>query len=59
LINNDFDGSNNLNLSYNNIIKIVSKARLDQQSQFFYFQHTLEHISTGVISFKNDGILIY
>ena len=48
------DSISKLNLSYNNIIEIVKKARLDQQTQYLYFQYTLEHISTGIISFKDD-----
>jgi len=49
------DGAGRLNLSYNKIIGIVKKARLDQQTQYLYFQYTLEHIPTGIISFKKDG----
>jgi nitrogen fixation/metabolism regulation signal transduction histidine kinase len=49
------DSISKLNLSYNNIIDIVKKARLDEQTQYLYFQYTLEHISTGIISFKEDG----
>jgi len=46
---------NKLNLSYNNIIEIVKKAKLDQHTQYLYFQNTLEHLSTGIISYKDDG----
>lgn len=46
---------NKLNLSYNKIIEIVKKAKLDQHTQYLYFQYTLEHLSTGIISFKDDG----
>ena len=49
------DSIGKLNLSYNNIIEIVKKARLDQQTQYLYFQYTLEHLSTGIISYKKDG----
>jgi nitrogen fixation/metabolism regulation signal transduction histidine kinase len=49
------DSIGKLNLSYNNIIEVVKKARLDQQTQYLYFQYTLEHISTGIISYKKDG----
>ena len=51
------DSISKLNLSYNNIIDIVKKARLDQQAQYLYFQYTLEHISTGIISYKKDGTI--
>ncbi|MBI9055925.1 MAG: GHKL domain-containing protein [Bacteroidales bacterium] len=49
------DSIGKLNLSYNSIIEIVKKARLDQQTQYLYFQYTLEHLSTGIISYKKDG----
>jgi len=49
------DSISKLNLSYNSIIEIVKKARLDQQTQYLYFQYTLEHLSTGIISYKKDG----
>lgn len=49
------DSIDKLNLSYNSIIEIVKKARLDQQTQYLYFQYTLEHLSTGIISYKKDG----
>ena len=49
------DALGQLNLSYNQIIEIVKQTRLDQHSQYLYFQHTLEHISTGIISFKKNG----
>jgi signal transduction histidine kinase len=49
------DSISKLNLSYNKIIDIIKKARLDQEAQYLYFQYTLEHISTGIISFKKDG----
>ena len=44
-----------LHITYNDIIDIVKKARIERESQFYYFQYTLEHIPVGVLSISRDG----
>jgi nitrogen fixation/metabolism regulation signal transduction histidine kinase len=45
-----------LNFSYNEIIDVVKNARLEKEAGYHYFQHILELIPVGIISYrKEDG----
>lgn len=44
-----------LNLSYNEIVKVVQQARSERESQYHYFQYTLEFIPVGVLSFDRSN----
>jgi nitrogen fixation/metabolism regulation signal transduction histidine kinase len=41
-----------LNLTYNDIVDVVKDARLERESQYHYFQYTLELIPVGVLSYN-------
>jgi nitrogen fixation/metabolism regulation signal transduction histidine kinase len=43
-----------LSLQSNEIINIVKDARIERESQYHYFQYTLELIPVGVISFDKE-----
>jgi signal transduction histidine kinase len=45
----------NLNLQSNQIIEIVKNARIERESQYHYFQYTLELIPVGVLSFNKEN----
>jgi nitrogen fixation/metabolism regulation signal transduction histidine kinase len=45
-----------LNLTYNDIVDVIKDARLERESQYHYFQYTLELIPVGVLSYNiSDG----
>ena len=46
-----------LNLTFNQIIDIVKKAKLDKASESQYFQSTVEHVGIGLISYSEDGTI--
>ena len=47
---------NALNLTYNDIVDVLKNARLERESQYHYFQYTLELIPVGVVSYNiSDG----
>lgn len=52
------DGDNSfreLNLSLNQIISTLKDAKKDKEAQSVYLRNTVEHISTGLISFDDEG----
>ena len=44
-----------LNLTYNEIIDTIRRARIDKEAEHHYFRNTIDHIGTGLISFNSMG----
>lgn len=44
-----------LNLSFNRILGNIQNSNKDREAQNLYFRNTVEHISTGLISFDRNG----
>lgn len=44
-----------LNNAFNNVIKEFQKARTEKEANFRYLQTVVQHISIGLIVFKQDG----
>lgn len=53
--NDDGDSSfRKLNITFNEIISNIKEAKRDKEAQSVYFRNTLEHISTGLITWDHD-----
>ncbi len=44
-----------LNLTYNEIIDTIRRARIDKEAEHHYFRNTIDHVGTGLISFNSNG----
>jgi len=44
-----------LNLTYNEIIDTIRRARIDKEAEHHYFRNTIDHVGTGLISFNEQG----
>lgn len=54
--NDDGDQSfRELNITLNQIISNIKEAKRDKEAQSVYFRNTLEHISTGLITWDSEG----
>jgi two-component system, NtrC family, nitrogen regulation sensor histidine kinase NtrY len=42
-------------LSYNEIVDLIRKSRLDKELEHQYFRNTIEHINTGILSYDSEG----
>ncbi len=42
-------------LSYNEILDLIRKSRLDKELEHQYFRNTVEHIKTGILSYDSEG----
>lgn len=46
-----------LNKSLNRVNELIKKTRIEQQQQEQYFQTILEHVSIGIITFNDTGLI--
>ena len=44
-----------LNLTYNEILDSIQKAKIEKEEEHHYFQNTIEHVGIGLISFDETG----
>lgn len=44
-----------LNLTYNEIIDSIQKVKIEKEAEHHFFQNTIEHVGTGLISFDEAG----
>lgn len=42
-------------LSYNEILDLVRKSRLDKELEHQFFRNTIEHLNTGILSYDDAG----
>ena len=48
---------NELNISLNNVNELIKHIKFDLQEQEQYFKTILEHISTGIITYNENGTI--
>ena len=41
-------------LSYNEILDLIRKSRLDKELEHQYFRNTIEHLNTGILSYDSE-----
>jgi nitrogen fixation/metabolism regulation signal transduction histidine kinase len=42
-------------LSYNEILDLIRKSRLDKELEHTYFKNTIEHLKTGILTYDSEG----
>lgn len=44
-----------LNTSFNNVIQEFQRTRADKEEHYSYLQTVVQHVNTGILSFRKDG----
>ncbi|HAG16413.1 MAG TPA: ATP-binding protein [Bacteroidales bacterium] len=46
-----------LNDSFNEVIKMFKKTRVEKETQYNYLQTVIQHINIGIIAYRKDGMI--